>query len=201
VGLPLPMTAPSNLTADITLNPVPGAPSSVVQPVVRISRPEAVQSADWFDVTTWQGRRHGDGGLVIAPLHMAATDEGVVYTTDRPIPVSGTWKALIRLHKGRQLGVVPVFLPDDPAIPAPGFGPTQHYVGTFVADKKVLQREAVGGSVDLQRAAYALLLALGAVWIGSLAWGLRRLGGTRSGRKSTMPTTRQESEVSAAKGS
>jgi hypothetical protein len=45
----------------------------------------------------------------------------------------------------------------------------------FVADKAVLQREAVGGSVGLQRLAYALLLAVAAAWLCTLGWGLRRL--------------------------
>src|SRR5207237_2528202 len=117
---------------DVTLNAEAGG----ARPVVTVKPARAVRNANWFDFTTWQGRRSGDGGLVIAPLHAVTTDDGVVYTTNRPVPVSGSWKALIRLHKGRELGVVPVFLPADPAIPAPAFAPTQHYRGAFVANKR-----------------------------------------------------------------
>jgi len=44
-----------------------------------------------------------------------------------------------------------------------------------VRDKKILQREAVGGAVWLATPAYLLLLAIAAVWLISLGWGLRRL--------------------------
>ena len=70
---------------------------------------------------------------------------------------------------------MPVYLPADPAIPAAGVGPILHFTAHFLPDKQVLQREAVGGSITLQRLAYGLALALGVVWIASLAWGLRRL--------------------------
>jgi flagellar biogenesis protein FliO len=68
-----------------------------------------------------------------------------------------------------------VYLPADPAIPAAGVGPTLHFTAHFLPDKQVLQREAVGGSISLQRTAYGLALALAVVWVASLAWGLRRL--------------------------
>ena len=90
----------------------------------------------WIASLFFGFRREPFAEIVIAPLHAVTTDDGVVYTTNRPVPVSGSWKALIRLHKGRELGVVPVFLPADPAIPAPAFAPTQHYRGAFVANKR-----------------------------------------------------------------
>jgi hypothetical protein len=55
--------------------------------------------------------------------------------------------------------------------------PWPNVTRTFQPEKRVLQREAVGGSQDLQRPAYAVLGVLALVWIASLAWGLRRLEG------------------------
>ena len=166
------MGAARNVTADVSLAQVRAGSQLLVRPTVQLDPQTAANHANWFNVTTWQGRRTGNGGLLIAQLHRIAPGR---YTTDRPIPAYGTWKALIRLHRGHDLEVVPVYLPADPAIPAAGVGPTLHFRAHFLPDKKVLQREAVGGSIALQRLAYGLALALGVVWVASLAWGLRRL--------------------------
>ncbi len=42
-----------------------------------------------------------------------------VYETTRPVPVHGTWKTLIRLHRDNIVAGLPVYLPEDTAIPAP----------------------------------------------------------------------------------
>ena len=44
-----------------------------------------------------------------------------------------------------------------------------------VRSSGILQREAVGGSRWLELAAYYALLLVALLWIGSMAWGLRRL--------------------------
>jgi hypothetical protein len=48
---------------------------------------------------------------------------------------------------------------------------------TFVADKQILQREAVTDNVSLERAAYALLAVMAGVWMGVISWGLLRIEG------------------------
>jgi hypothetical protein len=60
--------------------------------------------------------------------------------------------------------------------------PRAQWTAAFVRDKSVLQREATGGSIALQRGAYVLLSLLAVAWIVNLAWGLRlldRAGGRR----------------------
>ena len=49
------------------------------------------------------------------------------------------------------------------------------FTRSFEPDKKILQREAVGGSPLLERLAYAAVAVLAAIWLASLGWGLRRL--------------------------
>lgn len=176
VALPLPTTSASGLSADVALRDVPAGAGRHVIVDVQLDPADAGRHADWFDVTAWQGERNGRGGLVIAPLHRSP-DGG--YTTATPIPVYGSWKALVRLHRGDQLSTLPLYLPADPAIPAPGVDATPTMTRAFVRDKKVLQREATGGSVALQRVAYGVLGVLAALWIASLGWGLRRLAGSR----------------------
>jgi hypothetical protein len=97
------------------------------------------------------------------------------YVSDRAVPMYGTWKTIVRLHTGTQLEALPVYLPEDPAIPAEGVVAQSGSTAAFEADKAILQREATGGSIWLQRGAYAVLLGIAAGWLATLAWGLRRL--------------------------
>jgi hypothetical protein len=43
-----------------------------------------------------------------------------VYRSTEPVPTGGTWKTLVRVHRDASMLSVPVFLSDDPAIPAKG---------------------------------------------------------------------------------
>jgi hypothetical protein len=158
--------------ADLAMDPPLGIPGGRVHVTLKMHPANAAQGAQWFNVTAWQGARTGNGGLVIKDLH--ETSPGV-YQTDGTVPVFGEWKALVRLHKGRSLMALPIYLPADPAIPAKQVPPWPNVTRPFQREKAILQRESVGGEQWLQRPAYALLGALALVWVGSLAWGLRRL--------------------------
>ena len=72
----------------------------------------AADDSEWFNLTSWQG-----GGSVVQELEPRG--EGV-YIAPEPVPVTGEWKTQIRLHDDRSLMAVPVYLPDDPVIPAEG---------------------------------------------------------------------------------
>ncbi|GAC1540255.1 MAG: hypothetical protein NVS3B12_27040 [Acidimicrobiales bacterium] len=194
IAVPLPTRAPAGISADVTLRDTGGAGGRSAQMSVVLHPARAASHADWFNVTAWQGERNGRGGLIIAPLRRQADQ---TFTPGRPIPVSGTWKALIRLHRGSELLTLPVFLPADPAIPAAEVPAGLHFTRGFVKDKKVLQREAIGGSPALQRVAYAVLALLAACWIGSLAWGLRQLEGGRRERASSRGRPRRTQPVPA----
>ena len=76
---------------------------------------DAAEDAEWFDVTAWQG-----GGLVVDRLERTGPGR---YRTTEPIPVSGNWKTMIRLHKGNSLTALPIYLParrGDPGRRNPG---------------------------------------------------------------------------------
>jgi hypothetical protein len=179
--------------ADLAMDPPLGIPGGRVHVTLRMHPADAAQGAQWFNVTAWQGARNGNGGLVIKDLH--ETSPGV-YQTDGTVPVFGEWKALVRLHKGRSLMALPIYLPADPAIPAPQVPPWPNVTRPFQREKGILQRESVGGQ-GLQRPAYALLGALALVWVGSLGWGLRRLEralppDVRSDERGVTPTPEPE---------
>ncbi|HEU4977753.1 MAG TPA: hypothetical protein VFT42_02555 [Solirubrobacteraceae bacterium] len=168
IAFPLPMSTGSHVSADIALRTLHGAPERTVAATIRLHPANAADGADWFTLTAWQGR----GRLVLD--HLRRTGAGV-YETTKPIPVHGKWKAMLRLARGRALSALPVYLPADPAIPARAVPASAHIARAFVRDKKVLQREAVGGTPALAAIAYLILLAIAATWIAILVWGLRRL--------------------------
>lgn len=179
IAYPLPMNVGAPTTVSARLSPAtpPAAGGSgsdsaagatrFVNASFRLSPARAANHAQWLTVTAWQG-----GGLVVDRLRRTAPG---VYATTRPIPVYGKWKTMLRIENGRALDAVPIYLPLDAAIPAAEVPASARFTRAFVRDKKVLQREAVGGDLWLAIPAYLLLLAIAATWIAALAWGLRRL--------------------------
>jgi len=199
--LALPLTSTVHpVRADLAMDPPLGIPGGRVHVTLKMHPANAAEGAQWFNITAWQGARTGNGGLVIKDLH--ETSPGV-YQTDGTVPVFGEWKALVRLHKGRSLMALPIYLPADPAIPAAQVPPWPNVTRPFQREKAILQREAVGGG-ELQRPAYGVLGALALVWVGSLAWGLRRLEravppDVRGDEPQTTPTPEPEREPVASR--
>ncbi len=167
IAYPLPMNTGAPMRATAQLTTVRGGAHRTVNASFRLSPAGAAADAQWVTVTAWQG-----GGLLLERLRRSAPG---TFVTTQPIPVYGKWKTMLRIADGRALVAMPIYLPDDPAIPAHEVAAPAHFTRQFVRDKKVLQREAVGGSLWLAIPAYILLLAIAALWMASLAWGLHRL--------------------------
>lgn len=147
------------------------------------------EQAAWFNVTAWQGGQTSvpaADGFVVSPL--TRVSEGV-YRTSRPVPVVGEWKTLIRLSTSTTSEAVPVYLPEDPAIPAAGVAASPHFERSFVPDVEILQREQVGGSQAMKHVAYAVLAVLAGLWIIALALGLQRLDRNASGTQRPLVLT------------
>ncbi len=99
-----------------------------------------------------------------------------VYRTTEPIPVHGDWKASIRLQRGRELLGLPIYMPEDTAIPAPGVPANKSFTRPFVDDHQLLQREQKQGVPGwLTTAAPLGVLAIALGFLAALAWGLSRL--------------------------
>jgi hypothetical protein len=167
IAFPLPMTTGSAASARVDLNTLRTGPKRTVSVTAHLNPAAAARNSQWLTVTAWQG-----GGLVIDRLHPVAPG---TYRTTQPIPVYGKWKVFLRLENGRALLAVPIYMPADPEIPAKAIPAASRFTRPFVRDKKLLQREAVGGSALLWGPAYALLLAIAAGWLAAITWGLRRL--------------------------
>jgi hypothetical protein len=173
VGIGLDTQQRSDVRAAVTLEQTRGGPKHEAALAVKLQPADAAKDAKWLNVTAWQG-----GGLIVDRLRKVGDG---TYRTTRRIPLYGDWKTLIRLHDGRSIVSVPVYLPADPAIPAPGVAAPARFDRSFVPDVRILQRERkrdvsgalfpIGGGVVL-----AIALAL----LASLGWALLRLARSAS---------------------
>jgi hypothetical protein len=161
-------TTPQNVRAQVTLQTLRPAPEREVRATVRIDPPRAAEDPAWLNITAWQG-----GGLVI---HRLASQGGGVYRTTEPVPVHSDWKASIRLQRGREILGLPVYMPEDTAIPAPGVPAKQSFTRAFVSDNQLLQRERKQGvPAWLTTVAPLCVLALALGFLTTLGWGLGRV--------------------------
>ena len=169
--------------AQVNLDEASPAPARTANATVRIDPASAAEDADWVRGIAWQG-----GGLVEAPLER--TGAGTWRTTE-PLPVSGDWKALIRLQDGPSVLGVPIYLPEDPAIPAPKVPAKPRFERQFVPEHQILQREQKNDvPATLPPIAYSIVGSVALVLIVLLGWSLSRLAGAApppSGRRTAAP--------------
>jgi hypothetical protein len=173
VGYSLNKPPEEGVRAAVALTEVRGGPERTVHATVTLSPRDAAGDAEWFNVTAWQG-----DGLVLSGLERVGPGR---YRTEEPVPVHGNWKSLIRLHVGDSLTAVPLFLPEDRAIPAPEVPASARFERSFVADHEILQREQKGGSAALTALAYGTVVGIALALLALLAWGLHRLSSDGGG--------------------
>ena len=167
VGYGLYKPPDEGVAADVALEQVEGGAERTVAATVTLDPADAAANAEWLTVTSWQG-----GGLVVD--HLEEVGPGT-YETSEPIPVYGNWKSMVRLHVGNSITAMPIFLPEDPAIPAPEVPAEPRFEREFVADKEILQREAQVGSPVVTIAAYGVVVGIALGLLALLVWGLHRL--------------------------
>ncbi|MCW2606105.1 MAG: conserved rane protein of unknown function [Frankiales bacterium] len=134
-----------------------------------------VDDPSWVQVTAWQG-----DGLVLSELEQ--TTEGTWRSTE-PFPVSGPdWKTLLRVHDGRALTALPIWLPADAAIDAEEVAAPARFSRPLGPEIEILQRERnLGVPGWLFGAGSLVVLVCTLVLVGALAWGVGRVsrGGPR----------------------
>jgi hypothetical protein len=166
-------TKPNSQTATLDLRGDGGSTAQRhVVGTVRLTPRDAADDASWVTVTSWQ-----DGGMKVDRLQRVG--EGV-YRFRTPAPVYGDWKTVLRVQNGRTIMAVPIYMPEDKAIPGAKLVPASaHVTRPFVADHELLQRERKTDIPGwLWTAACLVVLALAIVFITSLAWGVARVART-----------------------
>jgi hypothetical protein len=190
----LPSSAPDPMPrADVTLRDVEAGDGRHVEATVQLDPPNAAEDdLRWLNLTAWQG-----GGSVIDQLKEIGPGR---YRSTEPIPVHGNWKASIRLHRGRSVLAMPIFMPEDTAIPAAEVPAAASFTRSFMRDKELLQREQRDDVPSWTKpVAYTVVFGIGGSMLVVLGWALLRLGRTEPPRSgSTPPPARMRATAGAA---
>ena len=108
---------PESATATITLTDVPSNDGQRHATADVQLTPANLVSDDpnWVSVLGWQGGLANDRGIFVDNLENVGPGH---FRSTEPMPVSGEWKTLLRLHDGRTFAAVPIYLAGDPGIGA-----------------------------------------------------------------------------------
>jgi hypothetical protein len=181
----VPNSVPAGSSASVSLTP---AGDGRAQATVTVRPAALADGADVAQELAWQGGERS----VQAPLRRIALG---VYRTTKPLPVSGSWKALIRIQNGDALADVPVYFPADPAIPAPGIAAPAHFERALVSDSQLMQRERKRDVPGwLWAAGIASVLVMIIAILAILGWSLDRVArlASRAAAQDFPPRNRQE---------
>lgn len=168
IGFALSTSPDRGVSAQVTLTETAPAPEREARALVRISPADAAEGAYWFDAIGWQGHEP------LRHQRLERIGDGV-YRTAEPIPLHGSWKTMLRLHKGNSLTALPVFLPADEAIPAPEIAAPPVFTRDFADETRYLQREQNDSATWLRSVGYGIVLALALGLLALVAWALHRV--------------------------
>jgi hypothetical protein len=165
---------PHNATATMTLTEAGTPDKRMVTADVLINPPNLIsEDPNWVSVLGWQGGLANERGIFIDHLQKLGPGH---YRSTQPMPVYGKWKTLLRLHDGRILTAVPIFLAGDPGIGAPEVPAEANMTRPFVAEITILQRER---NPDTPMALWTIgcivVLVCTLLMIGGLTWGAGRI--------------------------
>ena len=166
---------PQNASATIALTEVPGSGEKrMVTADVRINPPDLLtEDPNWVSVLGWQGGLANDRGVFIEHLQKLGPGH---YRSTQPLPAWGKWKTLLRVHDGRILTALPIFLAADPGIGAPEVPAQATITRPFVAEITILQRERSPDTpMVLWTIACVVVLVCTLLMFAGLTWGAGRI--------------------------
>ena len=167
-------TVPDDVEATFGIENVTDDPRTA-NITVQLSPADALDDPSWVQITSWQGQ-----GLVVDALEQ--TGEGQ-YRTTQPIPLHDDWKALLRLHDGRMLSAIPIYLPEDEAIPADEITADDGMTRGTIPEIEILQRELKSSGGGLWLLANLVVLACTLALIAAMSWGVARYSRRASARE------------------
>jgi hypothetical protein len=165
----IPQHSPAGLTASVKLTEATAAPGRLVNATVTYSDPTFGDDADWIQGMAWQGDAHA----FTEPLKQVGPG---VWATTRPLPVDGTWKSTLRVHRGNVMGSVPVYMPADAALKLPETPASDQFTRAVMMDRVMMQRERrtdVPGYLFAIGSALVALMTVALVLL--LGWALLRV--------------------------
>ena len=171
----LPTHAPTGASATVALDRTPGPGVTASQATVTVHPASLVSNPDYVQQLSWQGHTKSIEGILrrIGPG---------VYRTVKPLPLTGSWKSLIRFQQGRTRADVPVYMPADPAIPAALIPAERTVTRGLVTEHTLMQRERKHDIAGwLWTAATVTVLVIIAVLLAIIGWGLNRVAGLITG--------------------
>ena len=166
---------PQNATATFALTEAPPiGDQRMVTADIRINPPNLVSDdPNWVSVLGWQGGLANDRGMFVDHLQKLGPGH---YRSTTPMPVSGQWKTLLRVHDGRIMTAAPIYLHGDPGIGAAEIPALTSMTRPFGPEITILQRERnpdIPQSLWLVACLVVLVCTL--TLIAGLSWGAGRL--------------------------
>jgi hypothetical protein len=182
---------PQNTTATIALTDAPRiGDQRMATADIRINPPTLVSDdPNWVSILGWQGGLANQRGIFIDHLEKVSPGH---YRSTAPMPVSGQWKTLLRVHDGRTMTAVPIYLHGDPGIGAAEVPAEASMTRPFGPEITILQRER---NPDIPQSLWLIgclvVLVCTLTLIAGLSWGAGRLN------KAEPTKTKAEFEPSA----
>lgn len=158
-------TVPDDVEATFAIEDVSTEPRTA-NITVQLDPADAVDEPAWLQITAWQG-----DGLVVTDLERTGENE---YRTTEPVPLHGTWKTLLRIHDGRTLAAVPIYLPADEAIGEEELPAEDGMTRSVVPEIEILQRELKDATGSLWTISNLVVLACTLALIAAISWGVGR---------------------------
>ncbi|MGZ5394184.1 MAG: hypothetical protein ACXWEI_01560 [Mycobacterium sp.] len=166
---------PESATATITLTDVPSSDGQRHATADVQLTPANLVSDDpnWVSVLGWQGGLDNERGRFVDNLENVGPGH---FRSTEPMPVSGEWKTLLRLHDGRTFAAVPIYLAGDPGIGAKEVPAEASTARPVVAEVTILQRER---SPDIPQSLWLIgsliVLVCTLAMIAGITWGAGRI--------------------------
>ena len=166
---------PQNATAAVTLTEAPAVDGQrYVTADIRLNPPDVISDdPNWLAILGWQGGLENERGQFVDTLENVGPGH---YRSTTPLPVSGTWKTLLRVHDGRTLAAVPIYLAGDPGIGAEEVPAEAQFTRPLVSEITILQRER---SPDIPQSLWLIgclvVLFCTLAMISGIAWGGGRI--------------------------
>jgi hypothetical protein len=175
LAFPLNTTGTTDLSGAVELREVRGGAKRTVTATIAMKPRDGADKASWLTATAWQG-----GGRIVDKLREVKPG---VFQSTVPLPVHGEWKTMIRMHKGNAILGLPIYAPEDRAIPVPQVPAPASFTRPFLSDRELLQREAKIADPTVTYAAYAVVLGFTLLLLATIAWALHRVGTTAERRR------------------